>query len=167
MSRCIHSEILDFPARTVAGRSVRVKPMSPEIAQLWQTLTREGFLGRLAETGAVLDGDALGLMSDFTEDAMTYTVGLFIKDDAKLPAEFDIVQLRPCTVLRTWVEGPAEKIYGETHPISVRIAQELGYKEDWEQAFCAEVYTEARFMKSMNETPETLILDYLLPVVKR
>lgn len=166
MSRIIHTEILPFGPIKMIGKAIRTQALSQDIRNLWDDCLESGLIDRLRASATIALDEATGMMVDFDDRGFTYIVGMCAKDYSYLPSDIHTHSIPPCTILRCQIEGPLETVYADAYPISLKIAKELGYELDQKIHFYAEVYTEERFMKSVEENTGKVILDTLIPVRK-
>jgi predicted transcriptional regulator YdeE len=166
MSRIIHTEIHPFGPVKMVGKAIRTQALSPDIRNLWDECLESGLINRLRASATIALDEATGMMVDYDDRGFTYIVGLCAKDYSYLPNDIHTHSIPACTVLRCQIEGPLETIYADAYHISLKSAKELGYQLDERNHFYAEVYTQERFMKSIEENTGKVILDTLIPVRK-
>lgn len=163
MSNILKSEVQTFPSFKLIGLSARVKPLSPEIPELWDKAMKMDLFDTLHGLPGLQSEDLWGAEYDMEQDSFTYLVSMKFDVSTPCPEGLECIEFPQMKVLHTQVKGPSNRIYGDTYPLSVEEAKRLGHELDFEKNFCAEVYTQA-FHESQKQGNEW-ILDHVLPIL--
>ncbi len=167
MTQLLHHEIIEHPTCKIIGRAKRVKPLSPEIKQLWEDSFKENLFDAILQPEYFLPSlhpDTIGAMYDFDDNGeFTYIVGTFLSVDAPNNG-YDEVIFPAGKAIITWVSGSEREVYGNAHELTETKLKDLGYQPNYQNICGIEIYTMERFMKEQEKGEGKIILDYLIPL---
>lgn len=165
-------EYVEYGPRKVVGM-MKMTTFQKAGEECWGSAFNEGLFDRFSEFENWICKDidnyvGLGHMSKFIEkDSFQYIIGKFVQPDAPIPENMYSQNISAGTVAKVWIEADnLNDIIDSAYLICSEAIEKTGYIIDHENFYWCDVYTYDRYCIPL-EKGEKIILDYLLPVIKR
>ncbi|GIO41596.1 MULTISPECIES: helix-turn-helix domain-containing protein [Paenibacillus] len=165
-------EYMEYGPRKIVGM-MKMTSFQKAGEECWGSAFNEGLFDKFSEIENWICKDidnyvGLGHMSKFIgKDSFQYIIGKFVQPDAPIPENMYFQNISAGTVANVWIEADnLNDIIDSAYLICSEAIEKTGYKIDHENFYWCDVYTYDRYCTPL-EKGEKIILDYLLPVIKR
>lgn len=165
-------EYMEYGPRKIVGM-MKMTSFQKAGEECWGSAFNEGLFDKFSEIENWICKDidnyvGLGHMSKFIgKDSFQYIIGKFVQPDAPIPENMYFQNISAGTVANIWIEADnLNDIIDSAYLICSEAIEKTGYKIDHENFYWCDVYTYDRYCTPL-EKGEKIILDYLLPVIKR
>lgn len=165
MAKLVNFQINQLQDYRIIGKAIYTMMGIKEnpIPSFWGKCFEDGTFEQLEEMDDYhIDNSYVGWMGDWKEDGtFTYICGMLMKQNTPVPEGYIYRDVPASTVAIGWIQGLEKDIYPVAHEITQKAMEEKGYRADYGEGWCMELYNCPRFTTPM-ENGE-VILDYYIP----
>ncbi len=172
MAEMTRIEYAEYDERMVVGMMKRTT-FEKAGQECWGAAFQNGTFDKLKEIDEWVCPDqdpyiGLGHMSKFEgQNNFQYIIGKFVKTAASLPDGLYSENIPAGTVARIWIESDTlDNIIACAYMLCKEAIEKTGYEIDFRHFYWCDIYTYKRYCEPQ-EKGERIILDYILPVIKK